>query len=85
MINCVLSFGAATGGLQLAEALKESIVSRTGWVDASIYLDRDALEGKDGTESKSVSTDEGVRTANLNPSWATYYQVRRCPISTQGP
>ena len=75
MINCVLSFGAATGGLQLAEALKKSITTRTGWEDSSIYLDRDALEGKDGTESKTISTDEGERTANLNPSWATYYQV----------
>ena len=79
VINCVLSFGAAAGGLQFAEALKDSIVTRTGWEDSSIYLDCDALKGKDGTESKSVITGEGDRTAYLNPGWASYYQVSSPP------
>ena len=81
MINCVVSFGSAAGGQQFAKDLKSSIAARTGWDDSSIYLDRDALEDKDGTSEKSVSTGEGEHIAYLNPSWATYYQVRS-PLNT---
>ena len=74
-VNCVLSFGSRQGGFAFAEKLKELIVGQVGWQPTAVYLDRDGLTGKAGTAETAFVDDLGKKqTAQLNPSWATYYQ-----------
>ena len=62
------SFGSRDGGHAFAKGVKTSIVETLNWSDGNVYMDSDALANKAGTQK----VDSG---ANLNASWATYYQA----------
>ena len=75
-VHAVLSFGARGGGLAFAQAAKLRLVEATDWASSTVYLDSDALEGKDGTVATEVTGQDGqLGTAQLNPNWAAYYQA----------
>eukprot|EP01047_Picozoa_sp_COSAG01_P011217 COSAG01_NODE_490_length_16356_cov_34.781898_8_plen_2008_part_00 len=75
-MNCVLSFGSRDGGFEYARELKEDLAERFYWPKHTIYIDRDALPGKEGTTADLVRNSSGkaLYTRYLNPDWHKFYR-----------
>ena len=63
-----MSFGSADGGHAFVDGIKKRIQDKLNWKEGSVYIDHAALSNKAGTEKAASG-------ANLNASWATYYQA----------
>ena len=57
-VQCVMSFGSAAGGFDFAQQSKAWLCERCDWHADAVYVDHDALAGKEGTvETVTVDAD----------------------------
>ena len=76
-VHCVLSFGSRGGGASFAKDIQQRIVATLSWENQNVYLDINGLTGKAGTVATEICVDGEVQTAQLNPSWESYYRACR--------